>query len=263
MQRGAGHCSARLHVWQEQSKTLLLQGLLSARQRLSRRTLFARLAPCAQQTVCPLCCLQYWHETIAPVVKSGRNVIIAAHGNSLRALVSTALSGLRDTPCVMHGCSSIVVEPTAACCTAFAPWRTLQWDRRVERPLVQQDRSCCKYGPCCPLHHCKHPPAQQPYCLAKLSVCPFCTNSDLPNTALHQISAEADLCLPKCWASPPSLAPLLCSHSLLCASRDAPSVQLPFSMQPGHDCAAGLNFWPQSSTPHENHQTMLLLAPCR
>lgn len=29
----------------------------------------------------------YWLETIAPMVKSGRRVIIAAHGNSLRALV--------------------------------------------------------------------------------------------------------------------------------------------------------------------------------
>ncbi len=31
--------------------------------------------------------LPYWHETIAPAIKSGRRVIIAAHGNSLRALV--------------------------------------------------------------------------------------------------------------------------------------------------------------------------------
>jgi 2,3-bisphosphoglycerate-dependent phosphoglycerate mutase len=31
--------------------------------------------------------LPYWHETIAPTVKSGQRVIIAAHGNSLRALV--------------------------------------------------------------------------------------------------------------------------------------------------------------------------------
>jgi len=31
--------------------------------------------------------LPYWHETIAPAVRSGRRVIIAAHGNSLRALV--------------------------------------------------------------------------------------------------------------------------------------------------------------------------------
>jgi 2,3-bisphosphoglycerate-dependent phosphoglycerate mutase len=31
--------------------------------------------------------LPYWHETIAPAVKSGRKVVIAAHGNSLRALI--------------------------------------------------------------------------------------------------------------------------------------------------------------------------------
>jgi 2,3-bisphosphoglycerate-dependent phosphoglycerate mutase len=31
--------------------------------------------------------LPYWHETIAPAIRSGRRVIIAAHGNSLRALV--------------------------------------------------------------------------------------------------------------------------------------------------------------------------------
>lgn len=31
--------------------------------------------------------LPYWHDTIAPTVRSGRRVIIAAHGNSLRALV--------------------------------------------------------------------------------------------------------------------------------------------------------------------------------
>jgi 2,3-bisphosphoglycerate-dependent phosphoglycerate mutase len=31
--------------------------------------------------------LPYWHEIIAPSVKSGKRVLIAAHGNSLRALV--------------------------------------------------------------------------------------------------------------------------------------------------------------------------------
>ena len=31
--------------------------------------------------------LPYWHSTLAPVVKSGQRVIVAAHGNSLRALV--------------------------------------------------------------------------------------------------------------------------------------------------------------------------------
>ena len=31
--------------------------------------------------------LPYWHETIAPAIASGKRVIVAAHGNSLRALV--------------------------------------------------------------------------------------------------------------------------------------------------------------------------------
>jgi len=31
--------------------------------------------------------LPYWHETLSPVIKSGKRVIIAAHGNSIRALV--------------------------------------------------------------------------------------------------------------------------------------------------------------------------------
>ena len=31
--------------------------------------------------------LPYWHDTIVPTIKSGQRVIIAAHGNSLRALV--------------------------------------------------------------------------------------------------------------------------------------------------------------------------------
>ncbi len=40
---------------------------------------------CLKDTVARF--LPLWHETIAPVVRSGQKVIIAAHGNSLRALV--------------------------------------------------------------------------------------------------------------------------------------------------------------------------------
>jgi 2,3-bisphosphoglycerate-dependent phosphoglycerate mutase len=43
------------------------------------------LTECLKDTVGRF--LPYWHEEIAPVVKSGKKVIIAAHGNSLRALV--------------------------------------------------------------------------------------------------------------------------------------------------------------------------------
>ena len=39
--------------------------------------------------------LPYWHETIAPAVRSDARVIIAAHGNSLRALVKY-LDGVSD-----------------------------------------------------------------------------------------------------------------------------------------------------------------------
>lgn len=39
--------------------------------------------------------LPYWEQTIAPAVKSGKKVLIAAHGNSLRALVKY-LDGISD-----------------------------------------------------------------------------------------------------------------------------------------------------------------------
>jgi 2,3-bisphosphoglycerate-dependent phosphoglycerate mutase len=32
-------------------------------------------------------CLPYWHKSIAPAIRSGKRVIVSAHGNSLRALV--------------------------------------------------------------------------------------------------------------------------------------------------------------------------------
>ena len=43
------------------------------------------LTECLKDTVARF--LPMWHETIAPTIKTGKRVIIAAHGNSLRALV--------------------------------------------------------------------------------------------------------------------------------------------------------------------------------
>jgi 2,3-bisphosphoglycerate-dependent phosphoglycerate mutase len=43
------------------------------------------LTECLKDTVARF--LPYWHEVIAPSVAAGKKVIIAAHGNSLRALV--------------------------------------------------------------------------------------------------------------------------------------------------------------------------------
>jgi 2,3-bisphosphoglycerate-dependent phosphoglycerate mutase len=43
------------------------------------------LTECLKDTVARF--LPFWHETVAPAVRSGNKVLIAAHGNSLRALV--------------------------------------------------------------------------------------------------------------------------------------------------------------------------------
>jgi 2,3-bisphosphoglycerate-dependent phosphoglycerate mutase len=43
------------------------------------------LTECLKDTVARF--LPYWHATIAPAVRAGQRVLIAAHGNSLRALV--------------------------------------------------------------------------------------------------------------------------------------------------------------------------------
>jgi phosphoglycerate mutase (EC 5.4.2.1) len=43
------------------------------------------LTECLKDTVARF--LPLWHETIAPTVREGKRVVIAAHGNSLRALV--------------------------------------------------------------------------------------------------------------------------------------------------------------------------------
>jgi 2,3-bisphosphoglycerate-dependent phosphoglycerate mutase len=43
------------------------------------------LTECLKDTVTRF--LPYWHETIVPAIRAGKRVLIAAHGNSLRALV--------------------------------------------------------------------------------------------------------------------------------------------------------------------------------
>ncbi len=43
------------------------------------------LTECLKDTVARF--LPFWHETVAPAIKSGKQIIVAAHGNSLRALV--------------------------------------------------------------------------------------------------------------------------------------------------------------------------------
>ena len=65
---------------------------------------YARLAPsdvplteCLKDTVARV--LPYWNTTLAPAIRSGQRIVIAAHGNSLRALVKY-LDGVGDAEIV-------------------------------------------------------------------------------------------------------------------------------------------------------------------
>ena len=40
--------------------------------------------------------MPFWEETIAPALKSGKTVFVAAHGNSIRAILKF-LEGISDT----------------------------------------------------------------------------------------------------------------------------------------------------------------------
>jgi len=51
------------------------------------------LTECLKDTVARV--LPEWHETIAPAIRSGKRIIISAHGNSLRALIKY-LDGIGD-----------------------------------------------------------------------------------------------------------------------------------------------------------------------
>jgi 2,3-bisphosphoglycerate-dependent phosphoglycerate mutase len=55
------------------------------------------LTECLKDTVARV--LPYWNEAIAPAVRAGRRVLVAAHGNSLRALIKH-LDGISDADIV-------------------------------------------------------------------------------------------------------------------------------------------------------------------
>ncbi len=65
---------------------------------------YAALAPaqipdteCLKDTVARV--LPYWHEVLAPAIRTGQRVLVVAHGNSLRALIKY-LDGISDTDIV-------------------------------------------------------------------------------------------------------------------------------------------------------------------
>jgi len=65
---------------------------------------YSRMAPdqvplteCLKDTVARV--LPFWNESMAPAIKSGKRVVVAAHGNSIRALVKY-LDGISDSDIV-------------------------------------------------------------------------------------------------------------------------------------------------------------------
>jgi 2,3-bisphosphoglycerate-dependent phosphoglycerate mutase len=65
---------------------------------------YARLAPeqvplteCLKDTVARV--VPYWEHTLAPAIRSGQRLVVAAHGNSIRALIKY-LDGISDTDIV-------------------------------------------------------------------------------------------------------------------------------------------------------------------
>jgi 2,3-bisphosphoglycerate-dependent phosphoglycerate mutase len=55
------------------------------------------LTECLKDTVARV--LPYWNDELAPVIRSGKRIVIAAHGNSLRALIKY-LDGISDADIV-------------------------------------------------------------------------------------------------------------------------------------------------------------------
>jgi 2,3-bisphosphoglycerate-dependent phosphoglycerate mutase len=96
----AKHGEAQVKIWRRSYDIPPPALTLDDPQYPGKDRRYAGLAPadlplteCLKDTVDRF--LPYWHETIAPAIRAGNRVIIAAHGNSLRALVKY-LDGISD-----------------------------------------------------------------------------------------------------------------------------------------------------------------------
>lgn len=88
----ARHGEAQIKIWRRSYDVPPPALTVDDERHPSRDPRYANLAPAElplteslKDTVARF--LPYWHETIAPCVRQGQRVLIAAHGNSLRALV--------------------------------------------------------------------------------------------------------------------------------------------------------------------------------
>jgi 2,3-bisphosphoglycerate-dependent phosphoglycerate mutase len=88
----AKHGEAQIHIWRRSYDIPPPPLTPDDPRHASRDPRYAGLSPSElplteslKDTVARF--LPYWHDTIAPSVRAGKRVVIAAHGNSLRALV--------------------------------------------------------------------------------------------------------------------------------------------------------------------------------
>jgi 2,3-bisphosphoglycerate-dependent phosphoglycerate mutase len=95
----ARHGDEQVHVWRR-SYDVPPPPLDPSENTFAHDPRYAKLDPaqiplteCLKDTVARV--LPYWHEVLAPAIRSGQRVLVSAHGNSMRALVKY-LDGISD-----------------------------------------------------------------------------------------------------------------------------------------------------------------------
>ena len=68
------------------------------------------LTECLKDTVARV--VPYWEQVIAPAIRSGQRVIVAAHGNSMRALVKY-LDGVGDEEAIREAAAAVAAQGKA------------------------------------------------------------------------------------------------------------------------------------------------------
>ncbi|SEP01866.1 MULTISPECIES: 2,3-diphosphoglycerate-dependent phosphoglycerate mutase [unclassified Luteibacter] len=84
----AKYGNEQVHIWRRSYDTpppALEAGAKSFADDARYEGIDVPLTECLKDTVARV--LPYWHEVLAPAIRSGKNVVMAAHGNSMRALV--------------------------------------------------------------------------------------------------------------------------------------------------------------------------------
>lgn len=86
-----------------------------------------------------------WIETIAPAVKSGKNVIIAAHGNSLRVRLSVLHAAMVTLLFCGALCILSLLSVLAQLDTAYMVYKGICWHLHAgwtEQPAIDMNHLC-------------------------------------------------------------------------------------------------------------------------